>query len=81
MRMETVTHTETFKVFDVGELVSPTSGRCPLDPGVYVVTQYHRPLFPGDQPTVFVAGRTTGLSAEYLQPSDAAKLQNETPPA
>jgi len=64
---ETITHTETYKMFDVGVLVSPTSNRSPLESGKYRVTSCTPPRFPGDSSTIFVEGRLTGLSTEYLQ--------------
>ena len=66
MRRETTTWTEEYKVFDNGEKVKPTSPRCPLPPGVYVVTKCHKPMYAGDEVIVFVEGHDTGFSGEYL---------------
>ncbi len=60
------TYLVRYKVFTPGEVVRPTSRRCPLDEGEYVVTRYVPPLSPGDDPIVFVEGRRTGVEAEYL---------------
>ncbi len=60
------TYLVRYKVFTPGEVVRPTSRRCPLDEGEYVVTRYVPPLSPGDEPIVFVEGRRTGVEAEYL---------------
>lgn len=70
---EQVSFTWRYKVFEVGERVRPTSPRCPLDPGVYTVSKYVRPLFYDDTPVVFVEGRDTGLTVEYLESADAEK--------
>lgn len=66
MKIETVTYEVQIKVFDVGERVRPTSSRCPLEPGEYVVRSYARPHFPGEDPVIFVYGRDQGLSTEYV---------------
>jgi hypothetical protein len=55
-----------YKMFDVGEKIKPTSNRCPLEEGVYTVVECHAPRFPGDDSVVFVEGRATGVSTEYL---------------
>lgn len=60
------TYLVRYKVFTPGEVVRPTSRRCPLDEGEYVVTRFVPPLSPGDEPIVFVEGRRTGVEAEYL---------------
>ena len=60
------TYLVRYKVFTPGEVVRPTSRRCPLDEGEYVVTRYVPPLSPGDDPIVFVEGHRTGVEAEYL---------------
>ena len=60
------TYAVTYKVFTPGEVVRPTSRRCPLDDGEYVVSEYVPPLSPGDEPIVFVEGRRTGVDAYYL---------------
>ena len=66
MKRETITWKQEIKVFEVGEKVQPTSPRCPLSPGTYTVVAYHRPLFAGEEPIVFVEGRSFGVSAEHL---------------
>ena len=66
MRWERAIFEVQYKVFDVGEKVTPTSPRCPLDPGVYTVTKCHKPLYEGDETVVFVEGHATGVSGEYL---------------
>ena len=54
-------------VFEPGDQVSPTSSRCPLEPGIYTVTEFFPPLLPYCQEgTVFVEGHKYGVSAEYL---------------
>ena len=51
----------------VGELVKPTSSRCVLPPGVYVVERFIPPTVPfALDGTVFVKGERYGVSAEYL---------------
>ncbi len=60
------TYRVTYKVFTPGEVVRPTSRRCPPEDGEYVVTRYFRPLSPADNPIVFVEGHQTGVEAEYL---------------
>jgi hypothetical protein len=70
MRVETITFEVSYKVFDVGEKVRPSSNRCTLEPGVYTVTSCVTPSFPGDYTIVFVEGHRTGVSAEYLVPAD-----------
>lgn len=71
MRYETITWTEKYKIFDVGERVIATSPRCSLAPGwIYVVTKYIPPTCPGDHPVVFVEGRETGINAEYVGPAE-----------
>jgi hypothetical protein len=68
MRTITVTWTETYTVFDVGDKVTPTSHRSWLDMGkVYTVTECKEPKFAGDGVTVFVEGVRQGDSAEYLR--------------
>ena len=67
--MKTASETYIFewKVFEPGDRVSPTSTRCVLPPGVYIVEEFHNPLIPFElDGTVFVEGHRTGVSAEYL---------------
>lgn len=67
MKIREVTITVKYKVFEVGELVKPTSSRCVLPPGVYVVTKFIPPPIPyALDGTVFVEGKKYGVSAEYL---------------
>jgi len=70
MRWEKVIYEVQYKVFDIGERVTPTSPRCPLDPGIYTVTKYHGPRHEGDEVVVFVEGHKTGVSGEYLTSVD-----------
>lgn len=58
-----------YKVFDVGERVSPTSSRCPLEPGIYTVTRYIEPRAADDKPMVFLAGRWASFDATHLGPA------------
>lgn len=67
MKIREITWTETYKEFEVGEKVKPNSNRCPLAFGVYTVTEFFPPLHPGDSSIVFVEGRLTGVSTEYLE--------------
>ena len=66
MKYVQATYTVIYKVFTPGEVVRPTSRRCPLEDGEYVVRDYVPPLTPGDDPIVFVEGRRTGVDAYYL---------------
>ena len=67
MRYETRTFEIKFKVFEVGEKVRPTSPRCPLEPGEYIVTRCVLPLCASDDNSVvFVEGHKYGVSEEYL---------------
>lgn len=68
MRLRTFWSRETYKTFDVGEEVTATSPRCVLPSGeVHVVTECVAPFFAGEESIVFVEGRPTGFSAEYLK--------------
>jgi hypothetical protein len=60
------TYHVTYKVFTPGEVVRPTSRRCPLPDGEYVVTRYTPPLSAGDSPIIFVEGHPRGVDAEYI---------------
>ena len=66
MRIEEITWTEKYKMFEVGERIVPTSRRCSLNPGIYVVTKCVAPICAGDESVVFVEGRDTGISTEYV---------------
>ncbi len=66
MRWEEITWTEKYKMFEVGELITPTSTRCPLASGVYEVEECKAPKFAGEQSMVFVKGHRYGVSTEYL---------------
>ena len=68
MEIKTVTYTETYKMFEVGERIRPTSPRCSLEPGEYIVTKCIAPLFAGEESVVFVEGHKYGISTEYLEP-------------
>lgn len=67
MKIRQESYTFKWKEFLPGELVSPTSSRCPLEPGVYKVTAFTPPFIPFEQDgIVFVEGYIYGISAEYL---------------
>ena len=67
MRTEKYTFEVEYRMFDVGEQVTPTSPRSPLEMGkVYTVTRCVAPFRPLDDSVVFVEGRETGVSADYL---------------
>lgn len=67
MRIETRAYEVSYRMFDVGERITPTSNRCPLEMGeVYVVTGCSSPIHGGDDAVVFVEGRPYGVSTEYL---------------
>ena len=70
MRMEQKTFTVEYRMFDVGERVRPSSPRCPLRSGIYVVSRCLAPMFAGEEATVFVEGREHGVSAQYLMAAD-----------
>ena len=74
MQIKTKTFDITYTVFEVGERVTPSSSRCPLDPGVYIITRCIEPRSPGDDDSiVFVEGHDRGISAEYLMPADVTE--------
>jgi len=65
--MATEHYTFNYKTFEPGDFVGPTSKRCPLDPGRYKVVKFVKPLIPYETDgIVFVEGKKTGISAEYL---------------
>ena len=66
MRLETYQWTQEVNIFEKGDKVAPTSNRCALDAGVYVVERCVPPLVPGSDVIVFVEGRDVGVSGEYL---------------
>ncbi len=70
MKRKTETIEITYKVFESGEVVTPGSDRCILESGRhYIVDHFVHPSLPFDlDGTVFVEGRKTGVSAEYLIP-------------
>ena len=70
MRREAITLRVEYKMFEPGERIRPTSSRCPLDPGEYVVTSCVAPISPGDDSTVFVEGQQWGVGTEYLESVD-----------
>jgi len=66
-----------YDVYESGELVKPSSPRCPLEPGSYRVTKCIEPVcawthgLPDTEfCTVFVEGHNYGISAEYLMLAD-----------
>jgi hypothetical protein len=70
MRREAITFRIEYKMFEPGERIRPTSSRCPLGPGEYVVTSCVAPISPGDDSTVFVEGHQWGVGTEYLESVD-----------
>lgn len=69
------TFTITFNYFEPGTYVTPTSRRCVLEPGtIHKVIECHEPLFPGEDAIVFVEGKRTGLSTEYLREAKAEEI-------
>jgi hypothetical protein len=73
MTIETKTFEVKYKRFEVGERVKSGSPRCPLAPGqVYVVTRWLGPLTSDDIAIIYVEGRVTGISAEYVVPAEEA---------
>jgi hypothetical protein len=66
MKLEIYQWTTTVKIFEKGDKVTPTSKKCALDAGVYVVERCVPPLWAGDDVIVFVEGRDVGVSGEYL---------------
>ena len=67
--MKRVVKTITFSyvVFEEGDVVTPSSHRCPLPYGeCYMVTQFVEPVCVDEHGTVFVEGHEYGISAEYL---------------
>jgi len=68
MKMREELYTFKWKEFLPGEMVSPTSTRCSLEPGVYKVVAFTPPFVPFEQDgIVFVEGHIYGISAEYLR--------------
>jgi hypothetical protein len=62
------TFTSEYLYFEPGTLVTPTSHRSSLEYGkTYTVTECHEPRFAGDPSIVFVLGKNTGVSCEYLK--------------
>lgn len=69
MQIRQATVVVEYKWFEVGEEVMPCSPRCSLEMGkVYIVKGCHEPRYSGDDAFVFVEGKDTGVSAEYLMP-------------
>lgn len=56
-----------YNEFEVGEMVKPTSNRCPLEPGVYKVTKFIPPMTHEDSAVVFVEGHEYGIETTYLR--------------
>ena len=54
------------EIFEVGDKVSPLNKNCPLDDGVYIVTECTEPKYEGDIVCVFVDGRKTGIDGRNL---------------
>jgi hypothetical protein len=80
MRREAFTVRVEYKMFEPGERIRPTSSRCPLDPGEYVVTSCVAPIAPGDDSTVFVEGRQWGVGTEYLESVDRGNPRHAPSP-
>lgn len=68
MRMETIDLKVTYKVFDIGEKVRPSSIRCPLPYGTYTVVKFCVPQSSGECSGVFLAEREYGVDTTYLEP-------------
>jgi hypothetical protein len=81
MRRESITFRTEYKMFEPGERVRPTSVRCPLGPGEYVVTRCVAPISPGDDSTVFVEGRQRGVGTEYLESANRENPRHAPDPA
>lgn len=67
--MQTIrkTYIVEFQVFAVGDIVRPTSPRCPLPMGEYRVVGFIEPIIPYElSGVVFVEGHEFGVDAEYL---------------
>jgi len=67
MKLEIYQWTQEVKIFEKGDKVTPTSKKCALDAGVYVVERCIPPLVVGADVIVFVEGRDVGVSSEYLE--------------
>lgn len=68
MKTKTKTVEITYKIFEPGDLVVPTSHRFPLPHNVYVVTEFYEPNVPHElDGTVFLKDRQFGQSAEFLR--------------
>jgi hypothetical protein len=80
MQIEAITFRVEYKMFEPGERIRPTSSRCPLDSGEYVVTRCRAPISPGDDSIVFVEGRQRGVETEYLQSADRENLLHAPDP-
>lgn len=72
---KTITFTVAYKVFEPGEMIKPTSSRCPLAPGIYKVVRCVEPLLrDGECPEssqslsslVQVEGHDSLISTDYL---------------
>lgn len=71
----TKTFEYTYNYFAPGTLVRPTSPRCSLEDGMaYKVTRCIEPMYAGDKCVIFVEGRKTGVSTEYLTEVDEDDL-------
>jgi hypothetical protein len=64
------TFTVEYNYFEPGTRITPTSNRCPLERGVYVVTKCIEPRDAQDEAVCFVQGRKTGISTTYLREVD-----------
>lgn len=80
MRREAFIVRVEYKMFEPGERIRPTSSRCPLHPGEYVVTGCVPPISPGDDSIVFVGGHRSGLGTEYLESVDRGNPRHAPSP-
>lgn len=63
----TKTFEKTYKYFEPGTLITPTSNRCPLEYGkIYTVIECSEPMDCMDEAIVFVEGHQYGVRTEYL---------------
>jgi hypothetical protein len=68
-----------YNYFEKGEVITPTSPRSPLTVGtLYTVQETRRPMFYGEEPVVFVVGRDTGVSGEYLREATPEEILQNT---
>jgi hypothetical protein len=67
VKRRTLTYETTYFEFEPGEKIIATSPRSPLEQGkVYTVREFHPPRIYGDEPIIFLEGRRTGITSEYV---------------